>query len=55
MVRDQIAIRGIKNHVVLKAIRETPRELFIPSGVRALAYPRGNLRHEERAGLLIGV
>jgi protein-L-isoaspartate(D-aspartate) O-methyltransferase len=38
MVRDQIAIRGIKSPVVLRAIRETPRELFIPSGLRAHAY-----------------
>ena len=38
MVRDQIVTRGIKNPVVLKAIRETPRELFIPIAVRALAY-----------------
>jgi len=38
MVRDQIAGRGIKNPEVLKAMRETPRELFMPSAVRTLAY-----------------
>lgn len=38
MVRDQIAARGIKNPAVLRAMRETPRELFMPPGVRAFAY-----------------
>jgi protein-L-isoaspartate(D-aspartate) O-methyltransferase len=38
MVRDQIASRGIKNQGVLKAMRETPRELFMPPEVRAFAY-----------------
>jgi protein-L-isoaspartate(D-aspartate) O-methyltransferase len=38
MVRDQMAARGIKNPAVLRAMRETPRELFMPPGVRAFAY-----------------
>ena len=38
MVRDQIAARGIKNPAVLKAMRETPREQFMPPGVRSFAY-----------------
>jgi protein-L-isoaspartate(D-aspartate) O-methyltransferase len=38
MVRDQIAARGIKDPAVLKAMRETPREQFMPPGVRAFAY-----------------
>ncbi len=38
MVREQIAGRGIKNPAVLKAMRETPREQFIPPAVRELAY-----------------
>ena len=38
MARDQIAARGIKNPAVLKAMRETPRELFMPVDTRALAY-----------------
>ena len=38
MVRDQIAARGIKNPAVLKAMRETPREQFMPPGMRAFAY-----------------
>jgi Protein-L-isoaspartate(D-aspartate) O-methyltransferase (PCMT) len=38
MVRDQIAARGIKNPAVLRAMRETPRELFMPPAVRAFAY-----------------
>ena len=38
MVRDQIAARGIKNPAVLRAMRETPREQFMPPGVRAFAY-----------------
>jgi len=38
MVSEQIAARGIKNPAVLKAMRETPREQFIPPAVRELAY-----------------
>jgi protein-L-isoaspartate(D-aspartate) O-methyltransferase len=38
MVRDQLASRGIKDRLVLKAMRETPREEFIPLDARALAY-----------------
>lgn len=38
MVRDQIEARGIRNPAVLKVLLETPREEFMPSGVRALAY-----------------
>ena len=38
MVRDQIVARGIKDAAVLKAMRETPREQFMPPGVRAFAY-----------------
>ena len=38
MVRDQLAAHGIKDPAVLKAMRETPREQFMPPGVRAFAY-----------------
>ena len=38
MVRDQIAARGIKNPAVLKVMRETPRELFMPAEARSFAY-----------------
>jgi protein-L-isoaspartate(D-aspartate) O-methyltransferase len=38
MVIEQIAVRGIKDPAVLKAMRETPREQFIPPAVRELAY-----------------
>jgi protein-L-isoaspartate(D-aspartate) O-methyltransferase len=38
MVRDQMAARGIKSPALLKAMAETPRELFVPPEVRALAY-----------------
>ncbi|MEX2264956.1 MAG: protein-L-isoaspartate(D-aspartate) O-methyltransferase [Bryobacteraceae bacterium] len=38
MVSEQIAVRGIKNPAVLKVMRETPREQFIPPAVRELAY-----------------
>jgi len=38
MVSEQIAVRGIKNPDVLKAMRETPREQFIPPAVQELAY-----------------
>ena len=38
MVRDQIVARGIKDAAVLKAMRETLREQFMPPGVRSFAY-----------------
>jgi len=38
MVRDQIADRGIQNPAVLEAMRQTPREQFMPHEARALAY-----------------
>jgi hypothetical protein len=39
MVRDQIAARGIKNPAMLKALRETPREQFMPPGAAGLTTP----------------
>ena len=38
MVREQIESRGIKNPAVLQSLRNTPRHLFVPAQVRALAY-----------------
>jgi protein-L-isoaspartate(D-aspartate) O-methyltransferase len=38
MVREQIEAQGIKNAAVLGTMRGTPRERFMPSDVRALAY-----------------
>jgi protein-L-isoaspartate(D-aspartate) O-methyltransferase len=38
MVRDQIEARGVTNPAVLKAMRDTPRDLFMPPELRALAY-----------------
>lgn len=38
MVRRQIEARGIRDRTVLEAMREVPRELFIPEEVRELAY-----------------
>lgn len=38
MVRDQIVVRGTRGPAVLKAMREVPRELFLPPEVRAVAY-----------------
>jgi len=43
MVREQIAARGIKNPAVLRAMRKTPREEFIPLAVREFAYEDGPL------------
>jgi len=34
MVREQIEARGIRNADVLRAMRETPRHLFIPEDLR---------------------
>ena len=38
MVQSQIASRGIKDATVLKAMRETPRHMFMPVDVRSAAY-----------------
>jgi protein-L-isoaspartate(D-aspartate) O-methyltransferase len=38
MVATQIAARGITNPLVLKAMREVPRHLFVPEARRARAY-----------------
>lgn len=38
MVREQIERRGVKDGRVLKAMRETPRHLFVPKAVEGRAY-----------------
>jgi len=38
MVRDQIAGRGVRDEGVLRAMRSTPRHLFVPEERAALAY-----------------
>jgi protein-L-isoaspartate(D-aspartate) O-methyltransferase len=38
MVREHIEARGIRDPRVLEAMRATPRHLFMPEGVRHLAY-----------------
>ena len=38
MVADQIRGRGIVNPEVLRVMRSTPRHLFLPAGIRSLAY-----------------
>jgi protein-L-isoaspartate(D-aspartate) O-methyltransferase len=43
MVKSQLAGRGIKDQRVLEAMRRVPRHLFIPEGMRNLAYCDGPL------------
>ncbi len=38
MVREQMERRGIRTPAVLKALRETPRHLFVPEALRRSAY-----------------
>ena len=38
MVREQIEARGVRHAGVLKAMRETPRHLFVPESQRGYAY-----------------
>ena len=38
MVETQIARRGVRDNHVLEAMREVPRELFVPPGLREFAY-----------------
>jgi protein-L-isoaspartate(D-aspartate) O-methyltransferase len=43
MVAQQLEARGIRNSAVLRAMRATPRHLFVPANVRSLAYEDGPL------------
>ena len=43
MVKNQIEGRGIQDAGVLRAMRETPRHLFIPENLRDMAYDDGPL------------
>jgi protein-L-isoaspartate(D-aspartate) O-methyltransferase len=38
MVREQIEARGVRHPKVLKAMRSTPRHLFVPEPIRGVAY-----------------
>jgi len=38
MAAQQIEARGVKNPLVLKAMRSVPRHEFIPADMRAMAY-----------------
>jgi protein-L-isoaspartate(D-aspartate) O-methyltransferase len=43
MVAEQLEARGLRNPAVLRAMRATPRHLFVPANVRSLAYEDGPL------------
>jgi len=43
MVAEQIQARGVRNPEVLKAMRATPRHLFVPEPLRPMAYEDGPL------------
>jgi protein-L-isoaspartate(D-aspartate) O-methyltransferase len=47
MVESQIRPNAVTDSELLKALFETPRELFVPHSLRALAYMDGELRVEE--------
>jgi hypothetical protein len=38
MVREQIESRGIRRPELLRVLRSTPRHLFVPEMLRAMAY-----------------
>ena len=38
MVSEQIEARGVRNPDVLRAMRATPRHLFVPESMRSMAY-----------------
>ena len=38
MVERQLARRGVRDDHVLEAMRQVPREAFVPEGLQALAY-----------------
>jgi protein-L-isoaspartate(D-aspartate) O-methyltransferase len=43
MVKSQIEVRGVKDSLVLSAMRKVPRHLFVPEGWRDQAYTDGPL------------
>jgi protein-L-isoaspartate(D-aspartate) O-methyltransferase len=43
MVQSQIEARGVKNPRVLQAMRDTPRESFVPDGLQSRAFEDGPL------------
>lgn len=43
MIRDQLVARGVTDTRVLEAFRSVPRELFVPSHLRAAAFEDGPL------------
>src|SRR5882762_11839090 len=43
MVEDQIVFRGVRDPVVLDAMRSVPRHLFVPEADRTRAYDDGPL------------
>lgn len=47
MLNDHLAARGIRDPAVLKAMREVPREAFLPPGLELLAYEDGPLPIDE--------
>jgi protein-L-isoaspartate(D-aspartate) O-methyltransferase len=47
MVESQIRPNAVTNPDLLKALQETPRELFVPPSLRTLAYMDGVLRVEN--------
>jgi protein-L-isoaspartate(D-aspartate) O-methyltransferase len=49
MVERQIVRRGVEDHLVLRAMRQIPRECFIPEKLQEFAYADAPLRIEEGA------
>jgi protein-L-isoaspartate(D-aspartate) O-methyltransferase len=43
MVREQIEARGVRNPIVLEAMRKMPRHLLVPERLEAMAYDDGPL------------
>jgi protein-L-isoaspartate(D-aspartate) O-methyltransferase len=47
MVERQIVRRGVRDELVLEAVRKVPREVFLPEGLREFAYEDSPLPIEE--------
>ena len=47
MLSEHLAARGIRNAAVLKAMRDVPREAFLPPGMELFAYDDGPLPIDE--------
>jgi len=55
MVDDEIVAAGVKNKVVIAAMRNTPRHEFVPVNQRQIRLPRHGIAHRRGANHIAAV